>query len=129
MTNAVEALNQIRRRAYGKDPMTPDADLDYKAADFSDFNSFLYGALLDEERYERFNEGKHWFFEERLGIWEEQVKENYRVACPWPRTDMTSVGQEINIAPMCHLWKIPAAEFNYNKALDEARDQNPGYSN
>jgi hypothetical protein len=30
---------------------------------------------------------------------------------------------------MCHLWKIPAEEFNYNKARDEARDQNPGYAN
>ena len=41
----------------------------------------------------------------------------------------TRLGKEITIAPMCHLWKIPVEEFNYNKALDEAKDQNPGYAN
>ena len=80
-------------------------------------------------RYETFNEAKHWFFEERLGIWEELVQKNYRVACPWPRKDMGSIGREITVAQKCHLWKIPAEEFNYNKAMDEAKDQNPGYTN
>ncbi|MBQ6185941.1 MAG: RagB/SusD family nutrient uptake outer membrane protein [Bacteroidales bacterium] len=129
MNNAVEALNQIKRRAYGQDPAVADPELDYKAADYSNYDEFFYGALLIEERYETFNEAKHWFFEERHGKWEELVQANYRVACPWPRTDPTSIGKEITIAPMCHLWKIPVEEFNYNKALDEAKDQNPGYAN
>ncbi len=126
---AVGALNQIKRRAYGKNPMVADPTIDYKASDYTDYDSFFYGALLDEERYETFNEAKHWFFEERHGKWEELVQANYRVACPWPRTKPETVGQEITVAEMCHLWKIPAEEFNYNKALDEARDQNPGYAN
>ena len=129
MNNAVEALNQIKRRAYGKNPSAPNADLDYKASDYSNYDEFFYGPLLTEERYETFNEAKHWFFEERHGKWEELVKANYRVACPWPRTDQSSIGRDISIAQMCHLWKIPAEEFNYNKALDEAKDQNPGYNN
>lgn len=125
----IEVLNQIKRRAYGADINTPNPALDYKAGDYADFNSFLYGPLLTEERYENFNEAKHWFFEERLGIWEELVQKNYRVACPWPRKDMSSIGQPITVALKCHLWKIPAEEFNYNKAMDEAKDQNPGYTN
>lgn len=129
MTNAVEALNQIKRRAYGADPMVANPELDYKASDYADYDAFFYGPLLTEERYETFNEAKHWFFEERHGKWEELVQANYRVACPWPRTDMESIGKEITVAQMCHLWKIPAEEFNYNKALDEAKDQNPGYAN
>ena len=129
MSNAVNALNQIKRRAYGADPMVANPELDYKASDYADYDQFFYGALLNEERYETFNEAKHWFFEERHGKWEELVQANYRVACPWPRTDETSIGKEITVAQMCHLWKIPAEEFNYNKALDEAKDQNPGYAN
>ena len=129
MTNAVNALNQIKRRAYGGDPNVANPELDYVASDYADYDAFFYGALLTEERYETFNEAKHWFFEERHGKWEELVQANYRVACPWPRTDMESIGKEIKIAEMCHLWKIPAEEFNYNKALDEAKDQNPGYAN
>lgn len=129
MTNAVNALNQIKRRAYGGDPNVANPELDYVASDYADYDAFFYGALLTEERYETFNEAKHWFFEERHGKWEELVQANYRVACPWPRTDMESIGREIKIAEMCHLWKIPAEEFNYNKALDEAKDQNPGYAN
>ena len=129
MANAVNALNQIKRRAYGKDPSVADPELDYKASDYSNYDEFFYGPLLTEERYETFNEAKHWFFEERHGKWEELVQANYRVACPWPRTDQSSIGKEIHIAEMCHLWKIPVEEFNYNKALDEAKDQNPGYSN
>lgn len=128
-TNAVEALNQIKRRAYGKNPMVADPTIDYKASDYTNYDDFFYGPLLTEERYETFNEAKHWFFEERHGKWEELVQANYRVACPWPRTKPESIGQEITIAEMCHLWKIPAEEFNYNKALDEAKDQNPGYAN
>lgn len=129
MSNAVNALNQIKRRAYGGDPNVANPEIDYVATDYADYDAFFYGALLDEERYETFNEAKHWFFEERHGKWEELVQANYRVACPWPRTDPSSIGKEITVAQMCHLWKIPAEEFNYNKALDEARDQNPGYAN
>lgn len=129
MSNAVNALNQIKRRAYGGDPNVANPEIDYVAADYADYDQFFYGALLNEERYETFNEAKHWFFEERHGKWEELVQANYRVACPWPRTDETSIGKEITVAQMCHLWKIPAEEFNYNKALDEAKDQNPGYAN
>lgn len=129
MTNAVNALNQIKRRAYGGDPDVANPEIDYVASDYADYDSFFYGALLNEERYETFNEAKHWFFEERHGKWEELVQANYRVACPWPRTDAESIGKEITVAEMCHLWKIPAEEFNYNKALDEAKDQNPGYAN
>jgi|GEM_PF-113298 len=129
MSEAVEYVNKIKRRAYGLDPNTPNASLDYKASDYASADAFIMGPLLTEERYENFNEAKHWFFEERLGIWEKLVQENYRVACPWPRKDPASVGQAITVAQKCHLWKIPAEEFNYNKAMDEAKDQNPGYAN
>jgi hypothetical protein len=31
------------------------------------------------------------------------------------------------IAEKCYLFPIPAEEFSFNKALDPAKDQNPGY--
>ena len=27
-----------------------------------------------------------------------------------------------------YLWKIPDSEFNYNKAMNQSTDQNPGYT-
>ncbi|KKQ78616.1 MAG: RagB/SusD domain protein, partial [Parcubacteria group bacterium GW2011_GWC2_38_7] len=32
-----------------------------------------------------------------------------------------------NAAEKAYLWPIPVSELDYNKALDPATDQNPGY--
>jgi len=33
----------------------------------------------------------------------------------------------ITVADKHLLWPIPTTEYNYNKAIDPAKDQNPGY--
>jgi hypothetical protein len=36
-------------------------------------------------------------------------------------------GQMWRVFTLLSLWLIPISEMNYNKALDPANDQNPGY--
>lgn len=36
-------------------------------------------------------------------------------------------GSYTEIAQRHYLWKIPDSAFNYNKAIEQGRDQNPGY--
>ena len=114
---SIEMLNQLRRRAYGYDPKVPNAELDYKLSDYSTMDSFI-DLLIKEETYEHFNEGKHWDFIVRLGKAQELVGKYYNV------TD----GSWTEIQERHYLWKIPDSEFNYNKAMDQAKDQNPGYT-
>ena len=124
---SVNALNMIRRRAYGKDPEVADASVDYKLSDCSTMDKYI-DLLIKEERYERFNEGKHWFFEVRLGKAAELINENYRSCCPWPPTQADTQGQAVDLPEKFYLLKIPDSEFEYNKAMDQAKDQNPGYT-
>ena len=72
--------------------------------------------LIKEETYERMNEAKHWDFIVRLGKAQELVGKYQKV-----NGDYTTISEKH------YLWKIPDAEFNYNKALDQKVDQNPGY--
>ncbi len=107
--DAVSALNQIRRRAYGHDPLQPSS-VDYKPGDFSSRQAFL-DKIVEEQAYESWNEGKRWLFLKRLGIAGKQVQEM----------------KGITIQNKHYLFPIPASEFNYNKGLDAGKDQNPGY--
>ncbi len=113
---SIEMLNELKRRAYGKDPLVADASIDYKLSDYSTLDTFI-DLLIKEETYECFNEGKHWDFTVRLGKAQELVGKYFDLDGKW-----TTI-QQIH-----YLWKIPDAEFNYNKALDQSVDQNPGYS-
>lgn len=113
---SIEMLNQLRRRAYGKDPMAPDDELDYKLKDYANMDAYL-DLLLKEETYEQFNEAKHWDFIVRQGRAQELVGKYY---------DLT--GEYTEIHERHFLWKIPDSEFNYNKAMDQIKDQNPGYT-
>ena len=114
---SIEMLNQLRRRAYGHDPLAPNAELDYKLADYATMDSFI-DLLIKEETYEHFNEGKHWDFIVRLGKAQELVGKYFNV----------EDGSWTEIQEKHYLWKIPDEEFNYNKAMNQAVDQNPGYT-
>ena len=74
--------------------------------------------LIKEETYEHFNEGKHWDFIVRLGKAQELVGKYYNV----------EDGAWTDIQERHYLWKIPDSEFNYNKAMNQSTDQNPGYT-
>ncbi len=113
---SIEALNKLRRRAYGFKPEEANPEIDYKLSDYSTMDEFI-DLLIREERYERMNEAKHWNFIVRLGKAQELVGAYLKVN-----------GEYTEIKQKHYLWKIPDAEFNYNKALDQKVDQNPGYT-
>ncbi len=115
-SESIEALNKLRRRGYGSNPNVANPAIDYQLSDYSTLDEFI-DLLVKEETYERFNEGKHWDFIVRLGKEKELVGNYFDV----------ENGSYTEIAERHYLWKIPDSEFNYNKALDQAVDQNPGY--
>ena len=104
----IEALNQVHRRAYGKDPNVPSA-VDFKIADYS--KDAFQDLVLKERAYEFIFEGKRWYDLKRTG----------KAAAVFLAT------KGITIANKAYLWPIPISELNFNKALDPAKDQNPGY--
>lgn len=104
----IEALNKVHRRAYGKDPNVPSTNdfiiSDYNVTSFQDL-------VLKERAYEFIYEGKRWYDLKRTGKAAAVIK----------------AAKGITIAEKAYLWPIPVSELNYNKALDPAKDQNPGY--
>jgi hypothetical protein len=105
---ALEALNEVHRRAYGRNPTSP-SDVDFKLSDY-DESSFI-DQVIKEYGYEFQYEGKRWLELKRTGKAQEII--------------MATKGK--TIAQKNYLFPIPAAEFNFNKALDPTKDQNPGY--
>lgn len=110
---ALEMINRIHRRAYGLNPMQPHAS-DYKLADYSTQESFME-LLLKERGYETVFEGKRYCDLKRCGKLAEYAVKAGRI------TSTSEVGDA------AYWWPIPTDEFNYNTALDPAKDQNPGY--
>lgn len=105
---AMEALNSVRRRAYGHSPATPSA-VDFVAADY-DAQSFI-DLVIRERGYEFIYEGKRWLDLKRLGRVDEFIL----------------YGKGKTVSQMHLLWPIPLSELNYNDALNPSVDQNPGY--
>jgi hypothetical protein len=108
--DALEKLNMVHRRAYGKNPLTPDASVDFKLSDYSTEDAFI-SLVVKERGYEGCSEAKRWLDLKRLGI----VKQ------------VILAVKGITVADKHLLWPIPTAEYNYNKAINPATDQNPGY--
>ncbi len=108
--DAMEKLNMVHRRAYGKDPLVADAGVDFKLSDYSTKEAFV-DLVVKERGYENCNEAKRWPDLKRLGIAEETI--------------LAMKG--ITVQPKHLLWPIPTTEYNYNKAIDPVKDQNPGY--
>jgi starch-binding outer membrane protein, SusD/RagB family len=106
---AVDALNQVRRRAYGK-PSKVVSTIDFKTTDFANVDAFINRVVL-EYGYETVFEGKRWNYLTRLGIATQQIK--------------TVKGLDVQVKHF--LWPIVINETNYNTAIDPVKDQNPGY--
>ena len=119
---SIEILNQMRRRGYGFDPNVENPELDYKLSDYDTMDKFI-DLLIQEEIYERMGEAKHWDFIVRLGKEKERVAKYFNANGAFNYYD-PSVG----VQETYYLWRIPLSEFNYNKALDQSVDQNPGYN-
>ncbi|GAB2767333.1 RagB/SusD family nutrient uptake outer membrane protein [Rhabdobacter roseus] len=107
---ALEALNQVHRRAYGQPPTSPSA-VDFKLADYT--AASFYDLVLKERGYETQYEAKRWLDLKRLGIpkLRQVIKE--------------ATGKDV--ADKHLFWPIPVGELNFNTALDPNTDQNPGY--
>ena len=94
--DAYEAVNQIRRRAYGVDLNGPDAAVDFPAGlSQSDFDDLIF----QERGYEFMAEAKRWFDMVRTGRWETIIPEAGK---PLP-TQLT--------------WELPDSELQNNPAL------------
>jgi len=107
--DGLEALNQVHRRAYGKNPVTQVSDVDFK---LTDYNANSFNDLVIKERgYETIVESKRWFDLKRSGKVKEYIK----------------ASRGFNVSDNFLLWPIPNVELDYNKALDPTKDQNPGY--
>lgn len=106
---ALEAVNQIRRRAYGYNPVTP-SEMDYKLSDYASVNAFR-DLVIKERGYEFQLEGKRWLELKRTGKAEQIIKAT----------------KGLDVSELSFLWPFPIDEINYNTALDAAQDQNPGY--
>lgn len=106
---AVDALNQVRRRAYGK-PSKVASDIDFKTTDFANADAFIERVIL-EYGYETVFEGKRWGYLRRLGIAAQQI----------------SAVKGLTVQEKHYLWPIVINETNYNSAIDPIKDQNPGY--
>lgn len=107
--DAMEKLNMVKRRAYGK-PSTTPSDIDYNLADYPTLESFL-DLLLKERGRETVDEAKRWADLKRLG----RAKEIIGAA-----TGKT-------VADKHFWWPIPVGEMDFNSAIDPVKDQNPGY--
>ncbi len=106
---ALDALNQVHRRAYGKNPAQPDATVDVKLAGLT-AQSFV-DLVIRERGFETQYEGKRWLDLKRTGRVKELIK----------------AGTGKDVADKHLLWPIPVSELNFNPALDPKADQNPGY--
>lgn len=106
---ALEAVNQIRRRAYGYDPGSV-SEVDYKLAQYASADKFR-DLVIKERGYEFQLEGKRWLELKRTGKAKQIIKAE----------------KGFNVEDVSFLWPYPIDEMNYNTALDPVRDQNPGY--
>ena len=105
---AMEAVNQVRRRAYGLAPTTAAPD-DYVATAYT--ATTFQDLVLQERAYEFHYLGKRWLDLKRTGKLKEVIQKS----------------KNITVADKHLLWPIPNSEINFNKALDPSKDQNPGY--
>lgn len=106
--DALEALNQVHRRAYGKTP-TATSTVDFKLADYT--SATFVNAVLMEKAYEFQYGGKRWLELKRTGTAKAVIQ--------------AMKGKTVQDKHL--LWPIPVSELNYNLAIDAAKEQNPGY--
>lgn len=109
---AMEQINQIHRRGYGYAPYEP-SPVDFNLSDYGTTDKFME-LLIKEQCYEFWNEGKRWPFLKRLGK---------DIASKYIQEGKGKTPTEKN-----YLFPLPSSEFDYNKALDPKKDQNPGYN-
>jgi hypothetical protein len=105
--DSYEALNKIRRRAYGVDIDAPNAEIDYSGLTLEEFRE----AVWTERAYEFMMEGRRWYDMLRMG--EDKAKQ-------------IAADANLTLGDEDFLFPIPRQEIDNNDQITEA-DQNPGY--
>lgn len=108
---ALEYMNKVRRRAYGKPYNTPNASVD--------FTSWTLNTYLDESARELNLERNRWFLLKSLGILVERQRLNYRFGA-------NAAQVKTNAYPMAdHMVRMPIPQNQID--LMKTFPQNPGY--
>ncbi|MCK0146025.1 RagB/SusD family nutrient uptake outer membrane protein [Arenibacter sp. F26102] len=102
-TDALEYVNKVRRRAYGKDVNTPDPEVDFAGLT----GTGLRDSIREERFRELFNEGQRWFDIVRWGIAAEESAKYEKV-----RSGTISFQD-----PKDNYLPIPREELESNSAL------------
>lgn len=102
---AYNAINQVRRRAFGKAINIPDASIDLSGLSAAEFREAIY----TERKKEFVQEGQRWFDLVRWGTLVTEVKK---------------VPAKVAVSARNFLYPIPQSERNINP---EGLPQNPGY--
>ena len=100
---AYEAINQVKRRAYGFDPNVANPSVDLAGMTEEEFKD----AILLERAYEFMMECKRWYDLKRTGR---------------ARSTMETIGKTFSDTHL--LWPIPESEIQNNPAISPS-DQNP----
>lgn len=116
-TEAYEAINQVRRRGYGKDINTADNAIDLKNLDYQGFMAELQDERTRELAFESLRKADL----VRWGIFLPNMKQrleeaNAHIEFPelkWAKHSFSSV------SPRDVLWPIPAREITLNKNLTQ----------
>ena len=103
--DAYDAVNQIRRRAYGMPPEAPAPSIDLSGLNAADFRE----AVILERAREFVAEGKRWWDLKRTGTTKAVIE---------------ATGKSFSDVHL--LWPIPLNEIDNNPAIN-ADDQNMGY--
>lgn len=109
--NALEYVNKVRRRAYGKVYSTPDPIVDYKGL----AGTQLRDSIREERFRELFNEGQRWFDIVRWGIAKQECDKYPRVRSGVIKFD----------DPIDNYLPVPRAELEQNPAMTPST----GYNN
>lgn len=124
---AIEAMNQVRRRAYGKDPMVANADIDYKLSSFD--QESLFTEIVAERARELCFEGHRrmdlirW---NMLGESLTKIRTQFDDAIAAGTLNRYNLDGPINFTHLKHeLYPLPSREIMETGGL---WDQNPGYN-
>ena len=148
-TESLEAVNQVRRRAFGLDPMTPAADVDKTAMSQADFLKYIKDerarelAMESHRKLDLIRWGDFLDRMKEIGEWLEALPVKVTVngnevynpmftqnGSGFPYTSTNPTGPQMvarsykNVAARHLLLPIPELEMSVNKAITE---NNPGW--
>ena len=148
-TESLEAINQVRRRAFGLDPMTPAADVDKTAMSQGDFLEYIKDerarelAMESHRKLDLIRWGDFLDRMKEIGEWLEALPVKVTVngnevynpmftqnGSGFPYTSTNPTGPQMvarsykNVAARHLLLPIPELEMSVNKAITE---NNPGW--